>query len=60
MTRNEFLLQATQMILDDWRKAMLANPETVSRFNLPGDIIDISWRAAQTAEELTEEFFKEE
>jgi hypothetical protein len=60
MTRNEFLLQATQMILEDWRKVLLANPETMGRFALPGDITDISWRAAQKAEELTNDFFQEE
>ena len=56
MTRIEFIVRMTEIIMADWRRLMLANPETVNRFHLPGDTVDISWRAMQKAEELAKEY----
>jgi len=57
MTRNEFIVDTAKMILDDWRAVMIANEETKGKFNLPGDMVDISWRAFQKAAEIADEFY---
>jgi hypothetical protein len=56
MDRLEFVIRMTEIILADWRKVMLANPKSADRFNLPGDVCDISWRAMQKAEEIANHF----
>lgn len=56
MTRIEFICKMTDVILSDWRKVMLANDVSKERFNLPGDTVDISWRAMQKAEELAQQY----
>ncbi len=59
MTRLEFITKMTEIILGDWRKVMLANEESVGRFNLPGDTVDICWRAMQRAEEMAQQYESE-
>lgn len=57
MTRNEFVLKTAEMIMKDWRKVLLANEESKMRFNLPGDTVDISFRAFQKAETIADQFY---
>lgn len=58
MTKNEYTLKLAEIILKDWRQALLASEEHRTRASLPGDTVDISFRALQKAEELAEKFFK--
>lgn len=59
MTKNEYTLKLAEIILTDWRNQLLANESTKGKMNLPGDTVDISWRAMQKAEEITNNFFRE-
>lgn len=58
MTRDEFVIKTAEMILNDWRKTMLACDENKRRFNIPGDVEDISFRAFEKAYEIAQEFYK--
>jgi len=59
MTRNEFIVQTAQIILNDWRKAMLQSDDSRFCFNLPGDTVDISWRSFQKASEIADQFYSD-
>jgi len=59
MSKNEFTLKLAEMILSDWRKVMLANATCADRFNLPGDVCDISLRALQKAAEMADDFYRD-
>lgn len=56
MTRIEFICKMTEVILSDWRKVMMANDVSKDRFNLPGETVDISWRAMQKAEDMAKQY----
>lgn len=58
MTKNEFTLKLTKIILNDWRKVMLAESITRYKLNLPGDSVDIAWRAMHKADEMADDFYK--
>lgn len=57
MTKNEYTLKLAEIILNDWRNQMLGNEATKNRVNLPGDSVDIAWRAMQKAQEMADNFY---
>jgi hypothetical protein len=59
MTRNEFVIKTAEMILSDWRKAIISDKSRSGCIDLPGDVCHISLRAFQLAEEIAADFYSE-
>lgn len=57
MTRNEFILETAQMILNDWRKAYVDCPHTLTGVQFQANFI--AYYAFTKARDIANDFYKE-